>query len=70
VVYIFVHGLQSIGGFMATWQLTNIVILKKDDYCTAMFHPIKVGYIIIFSQYASQNNSVFSKLKVVPKNCA
>jgi hypothetical protein len=36
----------------------------------AMPHPIKVGYIIVFSQYASQNNNVLSKLKVVPKNCA
>jgi len=35
-----------------------------------MSNPIKVGNIIILGQYASQNNSVLSKLKVMPKNCA
>jgi hypothetical protein len=35
-----------------------------------MLHLIKVGYIIVLGQYASQNNCVFSKLKVVAKNCA
>jgi hypothetical protein len=35
-----------------------------------MPHPTKLRYAIVLGQYASQNNSVISKLKIVPKFCA
>jgi hypothetical protein len=39
-------------------------------YALTMPHPTKTGYKIILGQYASQNNSVLSKLKGEPKFCA
>jgi len=53
VAQILVHGLQSIGVFMAIGKHSN---LEKIFIC---FGPIE----------ASQNSSVLSKLKIVPKNC-
>jgi hypothetical protein len=55
---------------MATWQLTNIVILKKKTYALIMPHPTKARYKFFLGQYASQNNNVLSKLKGEPKICA
>jgi hypothetical protein len=51
------------------WQLANIVILKKGDCCTKNASSNKGMIYNCFGQYASQNNSVISKLKVVPKIC-
>jgi hypothetical protein len=68
VVQIFVHGLQSIGDFMATWQLTNIIILKKNEYYTNIASFNKGGIYNCFGPIdVSQNRNVLSKLKVVPK---
>jgi hypothetical protein len=42
---------------------------KKMTSTPAMPHPTKAKYTIVLGQYASQNNCVFLKLKVVPKIC-
>jgi hypothetical protein len=35
-----------------------------------MFHPTKARYTIVLGEYASQNSSVLSQLKIAQKFCA
>jgi hypothetical protein len=48
--------------------MANIIILKKNEYCTCNASFKKGGIYNCFEPIdASQNNCVFSKLKVVQK---
>jgi len=55
---------------MAAQQLASIIILKKIEYYPNNASFNKGGIYNCFGPIdVSQNNNVFSKLKVVPKNC-